>query len=80
MDRRTPVGNSKADDVYDFIVQYKQANDGHSPTVQVITEGCNFSSTSLAYFYLKRLESDGLIRLEDRRIIVVGGKWTLETD
>jgi SOS-response transcriptional repressor LexA len=78
MDRRTPQGNDKADEVYNFIIQYKEAHDGHSPFVRAIMRECDLSSTSHVRYYLDRLAQDGLIRLEDRRIIVVGGKWTLE--
>lgn len=65
--------------VYEFIIQHKKANDGISPTLHQIKDACGITSVSVVTFYLKRLQRDGLIKRIDRRIHVVGGRWTLES-
>lgn len=68
-------------DVYRFIVAYKRKNDGNSPSTREIMEGCRLSSTSVAHFYLDKLERMGLISRPggnlSRGIVVTGGRWEL---
>jgi SOS-response transcriptional repressor LexA len=72
--------------IYDFIVSYKQSHDGNSPSFREIKIRCGISSTSMVFYYLNKLERQGLIRrLEPEfgtryatKIEVVGGKWTKE--
>ena len=64
-----------------FIISYKHANDGNSPTIREIGQACGISSTSFVSNILYRLEHQGLIRLPkivgvSRHIHVVGGQWT----
>lgn len=64
--------------VYAFIVAYKAAHDGNSPTIQEIARGANLSKSGSVIFHLKKLESLGLIKCSNsisRGIQVVGGKW-----
>ena len=79
MSRTTARGDDKADEIFDFIVQHKEAYDGNSPFIREIMRECDLSTTSLVTYYLKRLQRAGLLELKERRILVVGGKWTLET-
>lgn len=71
------------DAIFDYIVAYKSAHDGNSPTVRQITAQCGISSTSVTAYNLGRLAADGRIRIGDtwgatRSIEVVGGKWGME--
>jgi SOS-response transcriptional repressor LexA len=77
MNRRTPEGNDKADEVYNFIIEYKKTHDGNSPFIREIMRECDLSSTSHVTHYLNRLEDDGLIERKGGRIDA-GGRWTLE--
>lgn len=79
--------NRIADAIYQYIVAYKLANDGNSPSVRQIALRCDLSSTSQVDFYLNMLEVQGQIRRIDKRdgvdnrrhIAVVGGKWEMAT-
>lgn len=64
--------------VFDFIVAYKGANDGNSPSLREIMTACGIPSTSLMQFILDNLVDDDLIRIGpgQRNITVVGGAWT----
>lgn len=64
--------------VFDFIVSYKRANDGNSPSLREIMAACGITSTSLMQFILDNLVDDGLIRIGPgpRNIAVIGGCWT----
>lgn len=68
--------------VFEFVVGYKRANDGNSPTFREIRDGCDLSSTSVAASCLDRLVDQGKISLGDfggyRSIRVTGGKWIME--
>jgi len=70
------------EDVFNFIVAYKQLHDGNSPTWREIGTACNISSVSVVAYILKELEAQGRIILEHnslpRKIIIVGGRWVLE--
>ena len=55
--------HTKAAQVYGFIVQYKEQNDGLSPTIDDITETCGFSSKSITYYHLRML-GDGVLTEE----------------
>jgi SOS-response transcriptional repressor LexA len=66
-----------------YIIKYKTAHDGNSPTLREICRDCGVSSTSVADHILRNLESRGKIRLNSegsrsRQIEVVGGRWTYE--
>ncbi len=78
-----PERQHDPEEIYRFIVAFKQAHDGNSPTLREIGAGCAISSTSVVVYHLGLLAKAGRIRLcrEDRsrarRIEVVGGAWTL---
>ncbi len=64
--------------VYDFIVAYKRAHDGNSPSIRDIMRGCGYATTSAVGFHLNALERAGLIRMRrftGRTIEIVGGAW-----
>ncbi len=74
-------GHHDLQTIFDFIVVYKCANDGNSPTIREIGQACGISSTSFVSNILARLERQGLIRLPkvcgvSRHIHVVGGQWS----
>jgi len=63
--------------VFAFIVNYKRAHDGLSPSIQEIAEGCRLSESTVKY-HLLMLERDDRIRIVGRRAIeVTGGIWDL---
>lgn len=71
--------SASAKDVLAFILRFKDANKGASPTVREIMEGCGFGSTSVAHYHLGRLQEAGLINREAgkaRSIRVAGEKWS----
>lgn len=74
-----PNYSDRLGQVYAYIVSYKMDHDGNSPTIREICTACGFSSTSVAYYNLHKLERAKLIRFRKayraRQIDVVGGKW-----
>lgn len=74
-------------EVLQFVVAFKRAHDGNSPSIREIMDGCRIASTSLVAFYLAELEKRNKISLEPsdgrgsgkaRRIEVIGGQWTFD--
>ena len=73
--------NAQTQRMYDFIVAYKRANDGNSPTTQEMMAACGYLTTSVVRYQLNKLQAEGLILLEPGRhcfIRVVGGEWNLQ--
>ena len=68
----------KSELVYRFIVDYKQAHGGNSPSIREICRACDLSSTSLAYYYLGKLEDQKrlYIDLECKKVVICGAIWT----
>ena len=67
------------DQVFKWIVAFKIAHDGNSPTLAEIMQQFQISSKSVAARILANLERAGLIRrmgYKSRMICVSGGKWT----
>lgn len=66
-------------DVYKFILDFKEANDGISPTLDEIGQACDITSKSVVKYILDRLADQGKIYLANnaktRMIKVVGGRW-----
>ena len=65
--------------LYRYIVDYKRAHDGNSPTLREIVDAGLASSTSVADYRLAALEEAGLIRRPcsgARTIEVVGATWS----
>lgn len=66
------------DAVFDYIVEYKTAHDGLSPTLREIMDNCSISSTSVVSYILTQLEQEGkIVRFgqKDRAIMIPGGRW-----
>ncbi len=69
----------KVQGIFEFIVKYKQAHDGNSPTIREIQDACGISTTSLVHYHLGELEQAGWIevdRFQSRSIQVEGGRWS----
>ena len=67
------------DKVFDWIVAFKIAHDGNSPSLAEIMQQFQISSKSVATRILDNLEKAGLISrmgFKSRMICVRGGKWT----
>jgi SOS-response transcriptional repressor LexA len=67
--------------VYDFIVAFKQDHDGVAPSVAEIRKACGISSNSVVIDSLNGLERLGMIECDygsgrSRMITVCGGRWT----
>lgn len=69
-------------DVYEFVVAYKRAHDGNSPTVRQIAAGIDRSYHSAVPAWLSDLERVGLVQLKRggkshriTAICVTGGRW-----
>ena len=64
-------------EVLDFIIEYKRANDGLSPSMrEIMAKGV--SSTSVVAWHLKKLELAGKISCNGvRGIKVKGGSWNM---
>ena len=64
--------------ILDYIVWYKTANDGNSPTIREIMSGCGIGSTSIVSYILRDLQDEGKLRVINgsRGIMVTGGHWT----
>lgn len=63
----------------DYIVDYKTAHDGLSPTLREIGAGCDISSTWVVNYNLERLVAAGRISRparQSRAIQVTGGGWS----
>lgn len=68
--------------VYKAIIRYKIRYCGNSPTIRLIRNNANISSTSVVSYILRKLEKFGLLKLiksKKRRsttILLVGEKYT----
>lgn len=67
-------------EILNFIVRYKLANDGISPTLQEIADQCDaVSHKSVVKYHLDALVDAGYIEKEHynyRTIKVIGAEWT----
>lgn len=72
--------SDRARAVLNFLVSYKCAHDGNSPSLREIGDQIGVSSTSLLDYYLKELETAGYIRPRKlwraRQIHLVGGEYS----
>jgi hypothetical protein len=68
---------SRVEHVYAYIVDYKQAHDGNSPSYRMIMRACAVSSTSQVGAMIDYLRQMNRIRIvgDQRSIAVVGGEW-----
>lgn len=72
------------DSVFNWIVAYKRAHDGNSPTMREIADACHISSLAQVNYILADLEGKGRLTLSrttgrTRSICVVGGQWSYQT-
>lgn len=70
---------TKLDRLHRFILEFKIAHDGNSPSMRDIVDAELATSTSVARDMLRRLEKAGRIQLGGantaRMIVVPGGEW-----
>jgi hypothetical protein len=75
----------RAQQVYEFIIEFKSTHDGNSPSVREISDACGISSVSVTCYYLGKLTDAGMIAIEKGKgrgtgkrnlIEVIGGTWT----
>ena len=71
--------------VLEFVIEYKKAHDGNSPSMREICAATFLASTSVANYHLTQLIKMGRIRTfaldkQSRSIEVVGGKWSYHAD
>ncbi len=67
--------------VFEFIVAYKIAHDGNSPSMREIGQQFGISSLSMVDYILDDLVDQGKIRRDGTRgIYVTGGQWNLVGD
>ena len=72
--------NSKAMEVYDFLVKFTTEH-CYPPSVREIAEGVGLKSKCSVSVYLDRLESAGMVKIDDktaRAIRIVGYKFIKE--
>ena len=69
--------SERTDTIYAYIIEHKAQHDGLAPTIRDICDVCAISSTSVAAYYLDKLQAQGKIRrcYGVPGIEVVGGKW-----
>lgn len=75
---RIPDMTPAQSEVYWFIVEYKKANDGTSPTIREIMAGTDYNSTSAVRRTIMQLHDMGLIQVDYpnvRTIRVPGGSY-----
>jgi SOS-response transcriptional repressor LexA len=68
---------STRDRIFDFLVRYKRAHDGNSPSLREIADACHIVLSGVHY-HLTHLEKEGRIRIEGQRsrtIEIVGAAW-----
>lgn len=65
MKKRIP-NHQKIERMLDYIVQYKVGNDGLYPTIKMIMENCEVSSTSMVRFYTDHLIKQGRLVINHR--------------
>lgn len=68
---------SVRDQIYDFLVHYKETHNGNSPSLREIAEACNIVISGVHY-HLTRLEIDNRIQRRgkySRTIEIVGTAW-----
>ncbi len=68
---------SVRDQIFDFVVRYKEAHNGNSPSLREIAEACSIVISGVHY-HLARLEMENRIRRRgkySRTIEIVGTAW-----
>ncbi len=66
-------------EVFNFIVRFKQAHNGNSPSMYEIEKGTCASSRSHVHYVLRKLEEAGYLKMgknqRSRGIQIPGTKW-----
>lgn len=66
----------RANEVYEFIISYKAANDGNSPRYKEIISATSISHAATVRCQLQKLASQGRIKFRGAgAICVVGAQW-----
>lgn len=82
--RYKETGIATRQKIMDYLIDYKLANDGNSPTLRKIQDACDISSLSTLSYHLRVMEDCGTLRLligdKDtmQGICINGGKWRME--
>jgi SOS-response transcriptional repressor LexA len=84
MSDKTPVNEipSTREQIFNYLIRYKKAHDGNSPTNRQIAAACHVSPSTVAH-HLGRLERANRIRLSEdeyRNIEIVGAAWLPPAD
>jgi len=77
---RNKKTSPKYQQVYDYLIAFKTANEGNSPTIREIGDACGVSSTSAVRYYLDGLVEAGLIKRNKKGhrnlcISIPGSRW-----
>ncbi len=77
---RVKKTSPKYQEVYDYLIAFKAANQGNSPTIREIGDACKVSSTSVIRYYLDGLIKAGLITRDKKGhrnlfIKIPGARW-----
>lgn len=75
-----PPGSPNTGRIYQAIVAYASEHGGNTPTFKELCQICDISSTSTVAHHVRALIERGKLELVDRKLIVVGGKWTPPED
>ena len=79
MTRNKDTQHPKMFEIFNYLVDYKQKNDGCAPSTAEIKRACNISSTSQVRHYIRMLEADTAIQVRGtRNIRVNGGSWEMQ--
>jgi SOS-response transcriptional repressor LexA len=66
----------RRDRIHAYLIKYKTANNGLSPSYREIARVCAIPSHSVVSHHLTALQTQGIITLHERGIIIAGGRWT----
>ena len=66
--------NEFQEKVFGFICRFKLDNDGVSPTLQQIADGCE-KTRSQVYYAIQKLAEGGYIEQAEGKVKVIIGKW-----
>lgn len=62
-------------ELFGFLVRYKEAHGGNSPTHKEMVRGVGWKSTGDTHKYLRRLAAKGVITTKRHSIHIVGEHW-----
>ena len=79
--RKNPITSPRYDQIYNFIVRFKIAHNGNSPTIRQIGDEIGVVSTSQVSHYLNQMVRLGKIERDGkfRMISIPGGQWFAPT-